>query len=127
MIRVPIEQYLQAQSDLNWCYIYHRVATGDTNNEMIKADPTLLFGGTIFNNAAYAIFVKLMNTSVVSAPGGNKIAKTIGVEAGKSFQIDISSPLLFDRGLFICITKLLADNDTTPILQNDCVVDLHYR
>ena len=79
------------------------------------------------NNAAYAIYIKLMNTSVVSAPGGNRVHKTIAVEAGKSQTFDTSSPILFDRGLFLCIVKGLADTDNTPVLKNDCIVDLHYR
>lgn len=127
MITVPMEQYLKDGTGLNWCYDYHRVSTADLNIDLIKADPTLLFGGQVFNNAAYPIYVKLLNVSVVSGAGALRVQKTIGVPAGQSIPIDISSPVLFDRGLGISITKLIADSDVTPILQNDCVIDLHYR
>ena len=127
MISVPVDTFLKDLASANWTYCYHRVATADTNLEMIKADPSLLFGWSIFNNAAYPIFVKLMNTSLVTAPGANRVHKTIGVAAGTNISQDVSSAIIFDRGLFICITKLLPDNDVTPLVANDCVVDLHYR
>lgn len=127
MIAVPVEQYLKDLAAVNWCYNYHRVSTPDTNVEMIKADPSLIFGWTIFNNAAYPIYVKLFNTSVATAVGANRVHKTIGVEANKSNVFDCSSPIILDRGLCIAIVKDLADSGLTPVLANDCVVDIHYR
>lgn len=127
MITVPVEQYMKDLSNFNWSFLYHRLATPDTNTEMIKANPSLLDGWSIYNNAAYAIYVKLFNTSVVTAPGANKVHKTIGVAANSASHVDLSSGLLFDRGICIAIVKGIADSDATILVANDCVVDLHYR
>lgn len=127
MIKPTVEKFMADLNASNWCNYYHRIATADLNQDLIKAQPSLVFGWSIFNNAAYPIFVKLLDVSVLGGAGVLKVAKTIGVPAGGGSNIDLNAPIIFNRGLMIFASKLIADSDTTVLVAGDCSIDIHYR
>jgi hypothetical protein len=127
MIKPVVDKFMGDLNAANWCNYYHRIITADKNEDLIKASPSLVFGWSIFNNAAYPIFVKLVDASVVGGGGTLKVAKTIGVPAGGGSNIDLGAPIVFNKGLFLFATKLIADSDTTVLVAGDGSIDLHYR
>jgi len=104
---------------------YHAVAAATTNAANISANPTDLQSIVIFNNTGYPVFVKLHNTSGTPTAGAG-VARTFGVEAGRSFALVFFGGLPFSTGLGITMVKGLADSDATALVLNDCVVDIEW-
>jgi len=102
---------------------FHLVAADGTNANSIQAAPGSVSQYRITNNAGYKIFVKFHDTASVPTPGVGVIF-TIGVEASLNDFDDID--LDFTHGIGLTITKGIADDDTTPIVAGDCVVDITY-
>ena len=109
------------------CSIYHVVAAASTNTANVKSSAGQLYGWSIFNNAAYNVYVKLHNTAGTPTAGAS-IVYTIGIPAGGGSNIDLGTgALAFGTGIGISIVKDLADAGTTAVAASDCVVNLHYK
>jgi hypothetical protein len=107
---------------------YHRVATSGLNTAVIKASAGLITGGTITNDTEYEIFVKIYDSATAPNVGVDVPAQTIGVQSGVSLPIDIpEGGLTYSNGIAIAITKGMADEDATPVVAEDCVVDIFYQ
>lgn len=108
------------------CSIGHLVSAGSTNATSVKASAGQVYGWTVYNNAAYPIYLKFYNTAGTPT-AGTGVVKTVGVQAG--MQLTYSQPLgiAFSTGIGITITKGIADNDATAVLANDCVIDVEYK
>jgi len=107
-----------------------RIASaGSTNATLVKAGPTQAYKITVYNNAAYAVFLKLFNKATAPTVGTDVPVAVIGVPAtatGASVTCDIDG-LNFQLGLAYCITKLIADSDVTAVLANDLQGFLQYQ
>lgn len=107
--------------------IYHAVAAATTNTANVKASAGQVYGWSVFNNAAYNIYVKLHNTAGTPTAGAS-VAYTIGVPAGGGSNIDLGpGALAFGTGIGISAVKDLADAGTTVLVASDCVINLHYK
>lgn len=106
--------------------IYHVVSSNGTNAANIKSSSATLYGWSIFNNAAYPVFIKLFNKSTAPIPGTDSPAMTISVQAGVRADGDIDAGIAYPQGLGIAITKGITDLDSSTIAASDCVVDLFY-
>jgi hypothetical protein len=106
---------------------YHKVSGAGTNAAVVKSSSGLVAGWKIYNNTNYPIYVKLYNKATTPIPGTDTPQQTIGVEAGLG-EVNPAGPgTSFSAGIAIAITKSIADDDTTPIAANDCVVDIFYQ
>ena len=106
--------------------IYHAVSAGSTNLANIKASAGRITGWVIYNNADYPVYVKFHNTA--STPtAGSGVVYTVGIQSGTSQFWDDDDGIAFSTGIGISITKAITDADTTAILANDCVVNVHYK
>lgn len=110
------------------CSNYHVVSAGSTNAANIKASAGQLYGWRVFNGSPgfYPIFVKLHNTTGAPTAGAG-VVFTIGVQAGVSEDLLVPMGIAFSTGIGISIVKGIADNDTTAVAANDCVVDIFYK
>jgi hypothetical protein len=116
-----------AVAQVNALSMYHDVVDASTNAATIKGSAGYVYGMSVFNAAAYTIFVKLFDVAGVPVPGTDTVARTYAVPPGMARDVAEQGGLTFANGIGIAITKLMADNDTTPVSANDCVVDVSYR
>lgn len=117
--------------------VHKFVTTGDTNLRLVNAlaDSPPKFKGIIaVNTAAYAIFVKLYwfkPTASAPAPtvGTTVPQLTILLPAlatsggGVQFQ-DSDGSVGGDGQLWVAVTKLAADSDTTAVVAGDGIISL---
>lgn len=107
---------------------YHKVAAAGTNAANIKASAGLVAGGTISNNAAYAVYVHLYDLATLPTPGSSAPAETIECQAGLTVPLDLpAGGVTYSNGIGISITKGYADTDATAVAAGDCTVDLFYQ
>lgn len=102
---------------------FHLVAADGLNANLIQAAPGSVSSYKITNNAGYQVFVKLHDIAIVPTPGVG-VVYTIGAQA--SLQISDTISVNFAHGIGLTITKGVLDNDTTPVVAGDCVVDITY-
>jgi hypothetical protein len=102
---------------------FHLVAADGLNPSLIQAAPGSVSSYKITNNAGYQVFVKLHDGATVPIPGVG-VVYTIGAQA--SLQISDAVLVEFVNGIGLTITKGVLDNDTTPVVAGDCVVDITY-
>jgi hypothetical protein len=107
--------------------MYHHVADASTNAASIKGSAGYVYGMSVYNAAAYTIFVKLFDVAGVPTPGTDTVARTYAVPPGMARDVAEQGGLVFANGIGIAVTKGMADNDTTAVSPNDCVVDVSYR
>lgn len=103
----------------------HAVAAASTNATSVKASAGQVYGWSVYNAAAYPIYVKLHNTAGVPTAGAG-VVQTIGVQAGTGAQAFNTSGIAFSTGIGFTIVKDIADAGTTVVALNDCVLDLFY-
>lgn len=114
--------------------VYRLVTAGSTNLTKVKDSNAVIKGLIAVNTAAYAIFVKLYTFT----PSATAAAPTVGTTA-PSVTIEIpalgtttggvqeSWPDGFscgDGNLFLAVTKLAADSDTTAVTAGDGLISL---
>lgn len=107
-----------------------RLKTGaSTNLTFLGRDMNDLFGITAVNTAAYAIFIK----AYWFTPGaGSADAPTVGTTVpNATWQVGATSGIDLDFGnartksngdLWIAVTKLAADSDTTAVASGDGLI-----
>lgn len=106
---------------------YHAVAAATTNAASIKGSAGIVFGWTIFNNAAYPVYVKFHNLATTPT-AGTGVVHTIGVQAGTAAPpLAVESGIGFSTGIGISIVKGITDADATAVALSDCVVDIKYK
>jgi hypothetical protein len=114
--------------------VFRLVTAGSTNLTKVKDSPAVVKGIIAVNTAAYAIFVKLYSwRPTVAAPtptvGTTAPAVTIeipalGVSTGGIEQSWPDGFSVGDANLFMAVTKLAADSDTTAVLAGDGLISL---
>lgn len=114
--------------------VYRLVTAGTTNLNQVRNGPATVKGIIAVNTAAYEIFVKLYWFRPTASASG----PTVGTTAP---QVTIAIPALGtttgglertwpdgfsggDGNLFIAVTKLAADNDTTAVVAGDGLISL---
>lgn len=108
------------------CSDFHLVSAGTTNANNIKASAGQIYTVSVFNNAAYPVFVKFHNTSGTPTAGVG-VVHTLGAQAGTFVQWSNSQGFALGTGIGISIVKGIADADATAVIASDCVVDVQYK
>jgi hypothetical protein len=94
-------------------------AAATTNATSLKASAGQIYSVDIFNNAAYAVYLKLYNKASAPTVGTDTPIWTIPVAAGGGFCREFPRGKTFATGIAYAITKLEADTDTTVIVADD--------
>lgn len=106
---------------------YHLVAASGVNANVIKSAAGLVTGWKIQNDTEYPVYVKLFNKATTPVPGTDTPFQTIGVQAGAPAELSINGGITYSAGIAIAITKGIADLDSTPVINDDVVVDIFYQ
>lgn len=106
---------------------YHKVSAGSTNAAVIKASAGQVYGVQGFSVAAYPVYVKLYDKASAPNPAADTVIRTIAMQAGVRCDDDMFNGLTFATGIAIAIVKGIGDTDNTPVLANDCVVDVDFK
>jgi hypothetical protein len=103
----------------------HLVAGASTNATSVKASAGQIYGWSIYNNAAYPIYVKFHNTAGTPTAGSG-VVQTVGVQAGTQVNVFNTQGIPFATGIGLTIVKDLADAGATAVAASDCVADVFY-
>jgi hypothetical protein len=113
--------------------VFRLVTGGSTNLTKVKDSPAVVKGIIAVNTAAYAIFVKLYSwrpTAAAPTPTVGTTAPAVTIEIPSNVgagAIQESWPDGFsvgDGNLFVAVTKLAADSDTTAVIAGDGLISL---
>lgn len=114
--------------------VYRLVTANTTNLNQVRSGPSKVRGIIAVNTAAYAIFVKLywfQPTASAAAPtvGTTPPSATIelpalGTTTGGVMQNFTEGFIGGSGNLYIAVTKLAADSDTTAVAAGDGLISL---
>jgi len=98
-----------------------------TNAVSEKASPGNVYNWTLFNTAAYTVFVHFYNKASAPTVGTDVPVFTIGIPAGGSSSHSGTIGYSFSTGIATSTTKGYADTDATATLAGDLVGVLGYK
>lgn len=102
------------------------LAAATTNGTVVKASAGQVYGWYFYNSATSTKFVKLYNSTTVTAGSGTPII-TIPVPAGGGTNVFWGSGVVFATGICYTITGVITDADTTAVAANDISGWLLYK
>lgn len=94
-------------------------AAASTNATNLKASAGNLLRISVFNVAAYSVFLKFYNKASAPTVGTDTPTRTIPIPAGTGFAEEYVYGAPFATGISYAITKLQADSDTTVVVAGD--------
>lgn len=109
---------------------YHAVAAASNNAASVKGSAGQVYGWSIYNNAAYPVYVKLYNKATAPAPATDNalLIKVIGIQAGtESNYFNPCGIAGFSSGIGIAAVKDITDTGNTSLAANDCLIELDYK
>jgi hypothetical protein len=111
--------------------IGHLVAAATNNATALKASAGQLYGASIYNNAAYPVYLKFCNKATACTCGTNSgsdaILYTVAAQAGTEREIHTEEGIAFSTGISYCAVKGITDTDNTSLAASDAVIDLLYK
>lgn len=97
-----------------------RVNAGATTNATnLKASAGQIYSLSVYNVAAYTVFLKIYNKASSPTVGTDTPVWTIPIPAGGGFSKVWPMGVPFGIGISYAITKLQADSDTTAVAAGD--------
>ena len=104
-------------------------AAASTNATSVKASAGNVYGYSLFNNAAYDVFLKWFNKASAPSVGSDTIIFTLVLPSKGGVIVPTGAIPLFPltTGIAYCITKLIADSDTTAVALNDVHGAIWYK
>jgi hypothetical protein len=105
----------------------HLIAAASTNGTSLKASAGQLYGASIYNNAAYPVYLKFYNLATTPTVGTSTVVYEVPVQAGTEREVHSDEGLAFGTGIAYAITKGITDADATALLLSDASVDLIYK
>jgi hypothetical protein len=97
------------------------------NNTLVSATARLLRSLDIYNEAPYAVYIKLYDKATAPVAGTDTPFWTIPLPANSGYSKEFIWGRPVSNGLGYAITKNKADTDTTAVAINDAVGMLTYR
>lgn len=94
-------------------------SAASTNATSLKASAGNVGEIDVFNNAAYAVYLKFYNKASAPTVGTDTPTWTIPIPSGGGFARSFPRGKSFATGIAYAITKLQADSDTTVIVAGD--------
>ncbi len=123
------EALLQALAGLH-AYRYsgaHAVkirSVSGTNEQLLTVGRTQLHAIVVWNGSGHAAFLKLFDKSESPVPGTDVPLMTFDTLLLPGGAVTFGAPVIFDRGLGICITALGDDGDNHAVGDGDVIVTL---
>lgn len=111
------------------CLAYSKISQATNNADVIKNSTGIVYGYAIYNQAGYAIFIKLYNKATPPNPATDAalLVRTIGIQGGTAIAYVLEKGLSgFTNGIGIAITLHAASNDNTPVVAGDCITNVDY-
>lgn len=106
--------------------VYRNIDVDETDVQ-VKGSAGQLYGYYLHNNSSATIFLKFYNALSSDVTVGTTTPfLTIPIPAFSSANADFSHGIAFSTGITIACTGGLADNDTTALGANECIVNLFY-
>jgi hypothetical protein len=106
----------------------HLVAAATNNATALKGSAGPLYAASVYNNAAYPVYLKFCNKATACTCGTNTgsdaILFTVAAQAGTEREIHTEQGIAFSTGIGYCVVKGMADTDNTSLAANDAVIDL---
>ena len=111
---------------------FHWIAQGGMNDaRQIKASPGVVTSVSAFSppTGKSTVYIKFFDQIAAPNPtGGDVPLKTIGVELGVAADPQLPyGGIEFQHGIWMLITKNMADNDATPVVAGDVAVDVGWQ
>ncbi|MVT69985.1 hypothetical protein GPL21_33415 [Bradyrhizobium pachyrhizi] len=97
------------------------MSAATTNATLLKNSAGNVYEIDVFNNAAYAVYLKLYNKASAPTVGTDTPKRTITIPAGGGYSRKFDTGYDFATGISYAITKAVADGDTTAVAANDLV------
>lgn len=94
----------------------------------VSATPAQIYGWSIRNSGAAAVFLKIYNAPAASVTVGTTTpVMTIPISIASARDVAWPQGIEFTSGITIACVTGVADNDTTAAGANECVVNILYR
>lgn len=110
---------------------FHWIAQAGLNAQQIKASPGVVTSVSAFSppNGSSTVYIKFFDQTTSPNPAGGDVPiMTIGVELGLSADPQLPyGGKEFQHGIWMLITKNMADNDATSIAAGDVAVDVGWQ
>lgn len=106
--------------------LYEGVAAASNNATSVKNAAGQVFGYSLYNAAAYAVFLKFYNKATSPSPGSDTPVWVVGVPASSQVNLSLHVPLTFGTGIAYAVVKGIANNDNTSVAASDCVWSIQY-
>lgn len=84
-----------------------------TNSTLLKSTPGNIYGGTISNMTAGALFIKFYDKATAPTVGTDSPVMTVAIQANTTSQLIYDLGIPFANGIGVGITGAYADSDTT--------------
>ena len=111
--------------------MFHLVAAATNNAQAVKGSAGQLYGASVYNNAAYPVYLKFCNKATACTCGTNSgsdtIVYTVAAQAGTEREVHSEEGLAFSTGISMCGVKGMADTDNTSLAASDATFDLIYK
>jgi hypothetical protein len=105
----------------------HLVAAAGNNATVLKASAGQIYGASIYDNAAYPVFLKFYNTASAPTVGTTTVVYEVAVQAGTEREVHSEEGVAFSAGIAYATTKGIADSDTSTLAASDATMDLLYK
>lgn len=105
----------------------HLVTAATNNATSLKASAGQLYGASVYNNAAYPVYLKFSNIASAPTCGTTSVVYEVAAQAGTEREVHTDVGLAFSTGIGYCVTKGIADADNTSVAASDATIDLIYK
>jgi hypothetical protein len=103
-------------------------ATGATfSAQVIKSSAGSVNGWYIYNSNASSRKVNLYNTNTVPTVGTTAISTAIIVPGLAAANVNFPDGIDFGTGISISTVTDLTDSGSTPVAQNDLIINIYYK
>ena len=105
----------------------HLITAASTNATSVKASAGRLRAVSIYNNAAYPIYVKFHNTAGAPTPGSG-VVYAVPCQAGQARDhVVAAGGRAFATGIGMSVVKGIADADATAVAASDASIEVAYE
>lgn len=110
---------------------FHWIAQAGLNAQQIKASPGVVTSVSAFSppTGSSTVYIKFFDQTTAPNPAGGDVPiMAIGVELGLGADPQLPyGGKEFQNGIWMLITKNMADNDATPVAAGDVAVDVGWQ
>ena len=114
------------------CSVFHLTSAATTNLTQLGVGHTQLYGYSIVNTAATALFVKFYWGAPGTFSGGGDLptvgtdipALTVGIPTVSTLTLSYNEPIAGEGNLFMATTVNAADTDATAVAAGNLIMSI---